>query len=503
MKNSVAGNITKSAIISYISIFINILISFFYTPWMIHKIGVSDYGLFHLVLAFVSYFIMDFGLNSSVTRFMSKYRAEGNIPKIKQLLGIIFKVFIAIDFVILAVLFVCYFFIQNIFAGLTFDEIEKVKCLFAIAGLFSVLTFALKPVDGALNAFELFIPNKVIDLIQRVGIVLLVILILLCNGNVYHLILINCSTALLCSLTKLFVFYKKTKIQIDWGYNNKSYLNEIFSFSGWIFMQSLAMRFRLSFIPTVLGIMSNSTQIAIFSLGISLESMIWTMSSALNGLFLPKVSRMSYEGNRDQLLKLMIKVGRIQLFIVFFIFSGFAALGGPFVVMWAGVEFSNVNYIVLLLTISYLVSNTTQIASDLIMAENKVKYTTTVTFITSALGLCGSFLLAGRYGALGCAACSGLALVMNQFLYFPIYQKKLRLDVKTFFIECHINIMPKLFVVAFIFYVISQLIYLYSWLSLIAACALYALIYWGISYCFLFNKTEKQLVTNYIKFRKV
>ena len=88
------SQIAKGAIISYISIFLNIIISLVYTPWMINKIGVSDYGLYSLVTAFLSYFLLDFGLSGTITRFIAKYRAEGNEVKVSNMLGITAKVYL-------------------------------------------------------------------------------------------------------------------------------------------------------------------------------------------------------------------------------------------------------------------------------------------------------------------------------------------------------------------------------------------------------------------------
>ena len=91
------GQIAKGAIISYIAIFLNIAITFFYTPWMIRQIGVSDYGLYSLVGTFISYFIIDFGLSGAITRFIAKYRAEGNQKKVENMLGLTTKVYLYID----------------------------------------------------------------------------------------------------------------------------------------------------------------------------------------------------------------------------------------------------------------------------------------------------------------------------------------------------------------------------------------------------------------------
>lgn len=87
------SNIGKGAIISYVAIFLNIAISFLYTPWMLRQVGASDYGLYSLIISFISYFIIDFGLTSAIARFVAKYRAEGNNKKVENILGLTLNIF--------------------------------------------------------------------------------------------------------------------------------------------------------------------------------------------------------------------------------------------------------------------------------------------------------------------------------------------------------------------------------------------------------------------------
>ena len=181
------GQIGKGAIISYIAIFLNLAITFFYTPWMIRQIGMSDYGLYSLVGTFIAYFIIDFGLSGAITRFIAKYRAEGNQTKVENMLGLTTKVYLCIDAVIFLVLFVCFFFLKEIFTGLTPEEIEKLKILYIIAGLFSVLSFVWHPMNGAMMAYEYFVENKLMDMFHRVGTVVLIVVALLLDGDVYWL----------------------------------------------------------------------------------------------------------------------------------------------------------------------------------------------------------------------------------------------------------------------------------------------------------------------------
>ena len=103
------NQIKKGAIISYLAIGVSLLSGLLYTPWMIKQIGVNDYGLYTLATSLISIFLIDFGISEAVSRFISKYNAEGNQEKVNDFLGLIYKIFILIDLVILVILIALYF----------------------------------------------------------------------------------------------------------------------------------------------------------------------------------------------------------------------------------------------------------------------------------------------------------------------------------------------------------------------------------------------------------
>ena len=254
--------------------------------------------------------------------------------------------------------------------------------------------------DGVLVAYEYFVPAKVTDMVYKVGSVLFVVVALLLGGNIYILVLINGALAFLTQLYKFIYWHRKTNLSPNLRFKDRAEQQSLFSFSGWTFLGGLAHRFRLGFVSTILGIFSNSEQIAIFSLGLVMEAMTWTLSSALNGLFLPKVSRLAVDNNNAGIMELMIRVGRIQLYIIFAIFSVIVLFGKPFIDLWVGDKFADVYYIVICLTFAHLLGNTLQIAVDKAYADNKIKHLTRVTFTTSLIGLVFSCMLAEQFGLL-------------------------------------------------------------------------------------------------------
>ena len=108
-----SGQIKLGAVISYIALAVSILTGLLYTPWMKNRIGIENYGLYTLATSLISIFMLDFGLGSAVSRFVSKYRAEGDIESANNIMGVIYKLYIAIDIVIIFVLIVLFFFLEN------------------------------------------------------------------------------------------------------------------------------------------------------------------------------------------------------------------------------------------------------------------------------------------------------------------------------------------------------------------------------------------------------
>lgn len=157
--------IKMGATISYVALLINILVTIFYTPWMVNKIGRENYGLYTLAISLISVFMLDFGLSSAVARFISKYRAEGRIDKIEQFVGAVFKLYFLIDIVLLVILIVIFVFLETIYKGLSSSELKLFKILYLIVAGFNLISFPMTPLSGILSAYEKFAQLKICDFV--------------------------------------------------------------------------------------------------------------------------------------------------------------------------------------------------------------------------------------------------------------------------------------------------------------------------------------------------
>ena len=168
--DSSIDQIKKGALISYLAIGVSLLSGLLYTPWMVRQIGVNDYGLYTLATSLISIILIDFGIVEAVSRYISKYNAEGDQKKVNDFLGLVYKLYILIDLVIFLTLILLYFFIPVIYSELTPGEVEKFKVIYIIISTFSILSLPFITLKGILTSYEKFKSLKLCGLIHKVKV---------------------------------------------------------------------------------------------------------------------------------------------------------------------------------------------------------------------------------------------------------------------------------------------------------------------------------------------
>ena len=91
------SQIKKGTILSYFALGLNIISGLLFTPWLIHQIGKSDYGIYSIGTSIIALLIMDFGISDAVAKYVAQYQAEGNENKINDLLSLVSRIYIILS----------------------------------------------------------------------------------------------------------------------------------------------------------------------------------------------------------------------------------------------------------------------------------------------------------------------------------------------------------------------------------------------------------------------
>lgn len=443
------------ALITYISIGINIISGLLYTPWIIGQIGKNDYGLYTLVNSLIALFMVDFGLSSATSRYVAKYRSENRKAELEKFLSTVYKLYILLDMVILFVLLAFFFLIDVVYQNFTPEELYKFKVIYVIAGVYSICSFPCINFNGILNAYEEFVPLKLTDLFQKVSCVIFTVIALCLNGNLYSLVIVNVISGMTANIIKFFFVNKKVNIRIKKieRSESKSYFKAIFSFSLWSTIWALSQRLIFNITPTLLGIVviDAAAAISVFGVITTIEGYFYIITTAISGMFLSRITRiLNSETAEEELNRLAVKVGRFQFALNGLLVLGFCLIGQEFISLWLGQSFEEAYYGIVLIVVPGIFYNALQILHTTIVVKNLIKYQAYIQIVIGITNVILSLFLSHFMGVLGASIAICIAYCLRLVLTLIFVKKKLGFDMKNFAKKCYIR-MGIPVVIAFVF----------------------------------------------------
>ena len=482
MNNS--RQIKYGAIISYLSIALNLIAGLVYTPWMIKHIGQSHYGLYTLATSLITLFLIDFGLSSATSRYLSTFHAEGNEEKASKYLGAIYKLYLAISAVILVALIVVYFLLGAIYTKLTPDELSQFRMIYIISASFSIINFPFITQNGILTAYEKFIPLKLADIIYRLLIVIITAISLILGGGLYALVTVHAIVGLIVIAYKFVAIRKFVPLRADFSKTDKTVYKDIFSFSSWVMIATLAQRLVFNITPTILGITTGSAAIAVFGIVTTIESNTFMVTGAINGLFMPKISRI-YAGNDNDsdIMPLMINVGRFQFALMSLIVVVFGLIGKEFILLWMGEDYIEAYIGILLVIIPGLIFNSLQIANTALTVKNKVKTQAVISIIVGGVNIVLSLIFSTLFGVIGSCLSIFVAYTIRNIAYLIAHRKYTGVNIFQFIRKCYLRLLIPLIIALVTGSIINHCFATTGWIALIAKGGIISIIYIVSAYC--------------------
>ena len=427
--------IKMGAVLSYGMVLFNIICGLLYTPWMIRQIGKADYGLYILVTSFLHYFVVDFGLWMAVNKILSRLRAEGREDEEKNVIGLTTKIYLCMDIVVCIVVIMAFFFIDRLFGNLTLDELSRFKMAYLIAASFSVLSFPFGFLKGIFQAHEYFIQTKLFDFATKIGITLFTVLLLILNVGFYSLVIVYGAVPFILNVSRV-IFLKKKGVTLNIHNNNKSMLKDIFSTSIWLFLIVLAELFINNISPSLLAAFSDTTQIAIFGIGLTLNQYVYTFAYSINGLLLPRITNMSVKNDAEAIHALTYKISRLQLIVTGCITFGIILVGQSFIETWVGPDFSASYIVATALIIPQLLIHMQQVENTQLFVNDKIRYRAFSMMATGVFTIVSSVLLIPKLGAVGSAiAIAGSNFIIMFIVMNIVYHKHLGFSIRQYLKE--------------------------------------------------------------------
>ena len=489
------------AILSYVSIIITTLIQLIYTPFLIKMLGQSEYGLYSLANSIIGYLtVLDLGFGNAIIVYTSKYRATNDKEAEQKLHGMFKVVFYIIGLIAMLLGIVLFFNVGNIFGNTMSDiELQKTRIMMLILTFNLGITFGFNIYTSIINAYEEFVFQKILAIISTLLKPALMIPLLFLGYKSIELTIIITLVNVIVMLSNYLYCKNKLRLNIKFKGFDRILFKTILGYSIWLFIGSIVDKVNWSVDNFVLGAVSGTVAVSIYSVAAQLNTLFVNLSTAISSVLLPKVSKMvAKKATSEELTNELIKVGRIQYYIIFLMCSGLILFGRQFLDLWVGPDYKDAYYVALVLIIPVCIPLIQNLGISIRQAMNKHRFSAIVNIIVAIINISISIPLSIKYGAIGAACGTGIGIFLSSLINNIYYWKILKIDIIKFWKSIIKMTIP--FLIPLIITIISMNLVRFRGIFNIAIYGIiYSTLYFITAYIFSMNEYEKNILKSLLK----
>lgn len=490
------------AILSYVSIIASTLVQLLYTPFLISKLGQSEYGLFSLINSVIGYLtVLDLGFGNAIIVYTAKYRAQGKFDEEKKLHGMFRIIFRVIGLITGLMGLILFFNVNNLFGStMTAIELKEAKVMMLILAFNLMVTFQFSIYSSIISAYEKFTYQKIMAILNTLMKPLLMIPLLFIGYKATAMTVVITIVNVTILLSNYLYCRNKLDVKIKFMGFDKKLFKTIFGYSIWIFIGVIVDKANWSVDQFILGSVAGTIAVSLYSAASTINHLFINLSTAISSVLLPKVSKMiAKKASDEEMTNEFIKVGRIQYLIVFLMASGLTLFGKEFFIAWVGKKFITSYYIAIILIIPLCLPLIQNLGISIMQAKNMHKFRSIVLFMIAIANVAISIPLAKLYGGIGSAIGTSLSLLIGNVLIINIYyQKKVGINVIKFWKEIFKMTIPFIIPISIIL-LIMHFVTLHGYLHVIVFGGIYSIIYAAVCYFLVMNNYEKGIINKVLK----
>jgi O-antigen/teichoic acid export membrane protein len=502
--------IKTGAILSYVNTFVGVFVGLLYVPLILKILSIEEYGLYQMVGAITAYLgLMDLRLATTTVRYYSQALATNNSRRQQEVLSTSLLIFLSMS----ALLILSGFPLMKLFSVVYASTLSQVQyregIIMVWLGIAAfALTFPSHVFAAVINSHERFIFLRMFSIISTLIKPFLSYALLIMNPVAITLSAVQ--LILTFSLLVGYYLYDKGILKVNFTFHafNWQLAKDMLKFSFFLILIAVVDQIYWEAGKLFLGAMVGTASVALFSFAVQITRYYVTISSSLNSLLFPRITKLvvEIEENVKELNRIFITYSRVQGIVLGLILSGFILFGKSFIGLWIGPEYEQVYYLTLSFMIPFTWDLTQNFGISVLNAINKHKYRAWLYSVVVLIYIVLCYPVIKYYGALGCAVLSGLCILLgNGFGLSILYSKIGRLKMR-FYFYWMMRLLPIALVSLILGMLVRRFLPITSWFDLVLQGALFCIFYSIGIYFFYLSKNERIVtqtkIVSYLKHKE-
>ena len=496
------SQLRSGVVLSYLNLAISSIIPFVYTPVMLEILGQAEYGLYSLAHSVVGYLsLLNFGFGTTIIRYLSKYRAEGNTEAFGKTFGFFLVLYSGLGFVILSGGAILSANVGSIFAkGLLPGEIETMQILVRIMALNLALSFPASVFTSVTAACERYTFQVGMNILTTIAAPVANLIALYLGYGAVGMTIAATVTQLITAPINMVYCFRALNTRPIFAKLPGALIREMLGFSVFVFIGTLVDMLFWATDKVILGMLASTVAVAVYNVGGTFNSIVMQLSTVTSGVLVPRITGMVITNTpKEEWSNLFIRIGRLQFLIIGLIVSGFSVFGRVFIDLWAGPAYADAFWVAALTMFPLCIPLIQNTGLSIVVAQNKHQFRSIVYLIIAIANVISTYLVVPTMGIIGAALCSCVSYLLGQGIIMNVYYYKVTgLDIPRFWGNIlRMAVIPGGMLAAGMF--VLERVALNSWMTFFLGVVIYSGIYALLMYRFAMNDYEKDIIRKPVK----
>ncbi|WP_187274293.1 oligosaccharide flippase family protein [Paenibacillus sp. N3.4] len=490
------------ALTSYLTMFVNNILSLLFTPFLVDSLGKSQYGIYALMGTLIGYMtLLDLGIGNSLVRYIAKYRAEEDMKSESQFFSLCLIIYLGISALALVVGILIYSNIEIIFnQGLSVEELEIAKIIFGILIINIVIAFPFNAFSSVLRGYEKFALLNITTMVRGVVRVGLLTLLLTFGYKAVTVVIVDTLINILFGVINASYVFIVIKERITRPKFNRSFVLKIFKQSSLSFVISLSGLVIWQLGNIMLGMFSGASVVAIYAVGLQFTTYYMNIASSISSVLIPRITMMVTKNvSENEMITFIIRTARLQFIVLGYVIGGFSLFGRGFLTLWLGSDYITAWSIAMILMVPQTFTLLLSVPGSMLIAKNKHGFKALISIINAAIIAVLIYFLVQAYGPYGATLGTTIGMLLVEIIIMSIYYHiVLSINMLHFWKDTVLKFLPFVSIVIFIGVIIIKLVPIISWKYLWLNGLVYTVLYCVFLYLLGATNYEKSLIKVFI-----
>ncbi|MBL4898788.1 MAG: hypothetical protein COA42_22080 [Alteromonadaceae bacterium] len=471
------NNILVSIFSNWMNLALTVVVAFFVSPILVNKLGDETYGIWVLIISITGYFtLLDFGVNTAIVRYISKYNATKEHSKAVETYSSSFALFSVMSATVIIITAVFAFNFKDLFEIQAFSK-RYLFAVFFIVGADLALNLIFSVFMGTLKGLQRFLELNIFSMLTSLIKNAILVYLLYNEYSLLALATLHiCANIVQFVLQYILIKTKFSFLKFSFASINKKTLKRLYNYSIYSFLIGVSMQVLYFTDSIVIGSLINVSQVTYYAIpGMIveyLEKFVWAIIAVL----IPIISSQEATGSNEKNKTLYITGTRYSILLISPVIFVLYLAGDDFIGMWMGDRYSGPSGEILrILLTGYLFLLSQLIAHGILKGISKHKVLALLLCGEAVLNLGLSVILAPILGIKGVAIGTIIPLILVNAILIPYFTcKELKIRYITYFYKGLIQPLTILIVPLCIFqtfdFTIDSYIELVTFSTLVALC---------------------------------